>query len=66
MYWPSDKEEPISVDDITVHLLNVSNPTDDYTVRTFSISIRNREVSNDSNNCKFKERLVFMVTISID
>ena len=44
MYWPRDREEPICVENITVHLLNVANPTAEYTVRTFSISIKNREV----------------------
>ncbi|KAL5251017.1 hypothetical protein ACHWQZ_G016668 [Mnemiopsis leidyi] len=43
MYWPRDKEDPICVENITVHLLNVANPTAEYTVRTFSISIKNRE-----------------------
>ena len=44
MYWPRDKEDPICVENITVYLLNVANPTAEYTVRTFSISIKNREV----------------------
>lgn len=43
MYWPRDKEDPICVENITVYLLNVANPTAEYTVRTFSISIKNRE-----------------------